>query len=421
MEGRDTPVHYAHLARRLRDLERWYALGDRPSSQPSSPPVSVSLSLPPPPLLPPDDSDLLASPVDDLGALRTRCDHVQEAMWAARPAPAVDATLRVGASIIAGAGYGLFTTEAIGAGVACCFYSGNVHSLKSSMRLDDRAYLMRIGRPVASPWWCHAGRGEGEEEKRGGIVDDSITNPTCSSVDAEAAAPDCGGERARTGAVPSSSSPSSSSPLSSTPLAAPLDKIAAGCVYVDPVDLRIKARYINDCVNPSGHNVRFVPIPAEERAHVVTLRAIEAGEELFVDYGSWYWEGSDIVGAVLSDAELDRLARVRRGEEHAGGEREGGEEAQAGRYGAKEKEAGERRCVVPEGMGQGEAAKETEAEAETEAETKTQTQTKTRMKKNKRAKELTKTQAAPSTLALAPLFHDASDTDTSSDGDTSLR
>ena len=398
MEGHDTPVHYAHLARRLRDLERWYALGDRPSSQPSSPPVSVSLSSPPPPplppLLPPDDSDLLASPVDDLGALRLRCDHVQEAMWAARPAPAVDAALRVGASIIAGAGDGLFATEAIGAGVACCFYSGNVHSLKSSMRLDDRSYLMRIGRPVASPWWCHAGRGEGEEEKRGGIVD------------AEADAPDCGGKRAHTEAVPSPSSPSSS-----TPLAAPLDEIAAGCVYVDPIDLRIKARYINDCVNPSGHNVRYVPIPAEERAHVVTLRAIEAGEELFVDYGAWYWEGSDIVGTVLPDAELDRLARVRRGEEG-----EGGEEAQEGRDGTKEKVAGECRCVVSEGMGQGEAAKEIDSE--------TKTQTKTKMKKNKRAKEPTKKQAAqkaqvaPNALALAPLFHDASDTDTSSDSDT---
>jgi SET domain len=51
----------------------------------------------------------------------------------------------------------------------------------------------------------------------------------------------------------------------------------------------ILARYINDCINPAGHNVRFDKQPKEGRALVVATRDIYPGEEIFVDYGKWYW------------------------------------------------------------------------------------------------------------------------------------
>jgi len=61
-------------------------------------------------------------------------------------------------------------------------------------------------------------------------------------------------------------------------------------VYVDSREsLFCSARYINDCRNPAGHNVRFDKRPKDACALVVTTRDIGAGEELFVDYGKWYW------------------------------------------------------------------------------------------------------------------------------------
>jgi hypothetical protein len=51
----------------------------------------------------------------------------------------------------------------------------------------------------------------------------------------------------------------------------------------------VLARYINDCRNDALLNVTFVKLPEERCAHVVALRDIAAGEELFVSYGRWYW------------------------------------------------------------------------------------------------------------------------------------
>jgi hypothetical protein len=62
--------------------------------------------------------------------------------------------------------------------------------------------------------------------------------------------------------------------------------------YVDArASLDVIARYINDCINPAGWNVKFRKRPDEECAEVVAIRDIAAGEEIFVDYGKWYWAG----------------------------------------------------------------------------------------------------------------------------------
>lgn len=64
--------------------------------------------------------------------------------------------------------------------------------------------------------------------------------------------------------------------------------------YVDagPCPL-VLARYINDPINPAGYNVRFDKLPNADppQALVVAIRSILAGEELFADYGKWYWAG----------------------------------------------------------------------------------------------------------------------------------
>ena len=66
----------------------------------------------------------------------------------------------------------------------------------------------------------------------------------------------------------------------------------------------ILARYINDCVNPAGFNARFDKIPELQCARVVALRDIRPGEEIFVDYGKWYWAGSAVPPLRLSFSAL---------------------------------------------------------------------------------------------------------------------
>jgi hypothetical protein len=82
--------------------------------------------------------------------------------------------------------------------------------------------------------------------------------------------------------------------------------------YVDSKNcLPCKARYINDCRNPCGYNVRFEKRPADLCANVVATRNISAGEELFVDYGKWYWAGNtEITPIRLSFSQLNTLRGV---------------------------------------------------------------------------------------------------------------
>ncbi|KAF0686808.1 Aste57867_21405 [Aphanomyces stellatus] len=61
-------------------------------------------------------------------------------------------------------------------------------------------------------------------------------------------------------------------------------------VYVDARDsLDVMARYINDCRSKGVHNVVFDKQPEQQVALVRALHDIEPGEELFADYGRWYW------------------------------------------------------------------------------------------------------------------------------------
>tara|TARA_A100001015_G_scaffold315500_1_gene427456 strand:+ start:456 stop:1655 length:1200 start_codon:yes stop_codon:yes gene_type:complete len=60
--------------------------------------------------------------------------------------------------------------------------------------------------------------------------------------------------------------------------------------YINARDFHgVAARYINDCRNSALYNVEFRKIPEQWKAEVIALRDITAGEELFVDYGRWYW------------------------------------------------------------------------------------------------------------------------------------
>lgn len=56
----------------------------------------------------------------------------------------------------------------------------------------------------------------------------------------------------------------------------------------------IKARYINDPLNETAVNCKFVPMMY--RSAVVTCRPVEPGEELFASYGDFYWTQRQTTG-----------------------------------------------------------------------------------------------------------------------------
>lgn len=60
--------------------------------------------------------------------------------------------------------------------------------------------------------------------------------------------------------------------------------------YVDCREcMDVGARYINDCRRKDMYNVRFEKRPDENDALVIAIKAIAAGDEIYVDYGRWYW------------------------------------------------------------------------------------------------------------------------------------
>ncbi|CAM9585632.1 unnamed protein product [Discosporangium mesarthrocarpum] len=67
-------------------------------------------------------------------------------------------------------------------------------------------------------------------------------------------------------------------------------------VYVDAMNHQeVLARYINDCRNSRFYNAKFEKIPEQKKALVVATRRIRGGEEIFADYGRWYWLSSEPV------------------------------------------------------------------------------------------------------------------------------
>ena len=63
--------------------------------------------------------------------------------------------------------------------------------------------------------------------------------------------------------------------------------------YIDAREhTSVRARYINDSCDATRHNVQFHKRAEEYCALVLATRYIEVGDELYVDYGKWYWAGS---------------------------------------------------------------------------------------------------------------------------------
>jgi glycosyltransferase involved in cell wall biosynthesis len=61
-------------------------------------------------------------------------------------------------------------------------------------------------------------------------------------------------------------------------------------MFVDPLHHPdVKARYINDAMDPEKNNCIYVLDPPNKKALVVSTRCIYPGEELYVSYGSNYW------------------------------------------------------------------------------------------------------------------------------------
>ena len=72
-----------------------------------------------------------------------------------------------------------------------------------------------------------------------------------------------------------------------------------GNTLVDPGPLpQVKARYINDPLNESLTNCKFVV--QEYRAVIVSTKTINPGDELFMPYGEAYWAQYRSIARYLS-------------------------------------------------------------------------------------------------------------------------
>jgi len=166
---------------------------------------------------------------------------------------------------------GLFATKKYAQGDVVCVYTGKVYRTSPAQALADKSYLMRIGEQ------CYI------DARESGWVPALLEGATGAGNEEQSA--------------------------QDTPSCPP-------CI----------ARYINDSINPAGHNVVFqkfplpcpyppsssapppAPAPAASSATssslflscpypyalVVAQRPIEPGEELFVNYGKWYWAAASL-------------------------------------------------------------------------------------------------------------------------------
>ena len=199
---------------------------------------------------------------DDLPLLKELVKATRRKLWNNQMEPCLDKHLLVGPSKIPGADMGLFAARDIPENAICCYYYGDVHSIRSSQKLPDASYLLRIGTVAAKPWWYPSllpvpSLLDGEEDH----ADDSYLW-----------------------------------------LRQEWDRVGFQTTkefFVDPTDRDIKARYINDCLQSTRYNVTFVLDPQRERAAVVTLRPICSGEELYVSYGQPYWSSLEATTGIV--------------------------------------------------------------------------------------------------------------------------
>lgn len=214
--------------------------------------------------------NLVEQPVDNLGQLKELVNSTRRCLWKAAPDPAADPHLMEAPSNIPGAQKGLFASKNLRGQSICCFYSGDIHSTRSSQSatmLKDGSYLLRIGTLGSQPWWYHALRDD--------VPDTEVDNDS---------------KRAR---IYSSLREEWDQLVGDAPLST-RDEL-----FVNPSNLSIKARYINDCLDERSYNVAFVMDSIMERAAIVTLRDIKAGEEIFVSYGQAYWDSMEATTGIV--------------------------------------------------------------------------------------------------------------------------
>ena len=73
--------------------------------------------------------------------------------------------------------------------------------------------------------------------------------------------------------------------------------VCKDCNIVSEGDTASYTRYINHSDEP---NTRFVVSTRWKTARIVAIKRILKGQELFIDYGPWFWEATEIEKMVLS-------------------------------------------------------------------------------------------------------------------------
>lgn len=65
--------------------------------------------------------------------------------------------------------------------------------------------------------------------------------------------------------------------------------------YIDAKQcLNVTCRYMNDIRSKLLYNVKFIKLPEETTALIVSTKKIRAKSELYVDYGPFYWLSKQI-------------------------------------------------------------------------------------------------------------------------------
>jgi len=202
------------------------------------------------------------------------------------------------------AGSGLFTVEKVPEGAQICEYTGTVLCTADALRLADKAYLMPLGSKVYVDAADHPSVLAPSSPEVPGAESKSIEAADTAAAEKALTLqvrPSILGDVAGSGLFTVEKVPEGAqiceytgTVLCTADALRLADKSylmrLGSQVYVDAADHpSVLARYINDCRNPAVYNVRFEKHPKEGKALVVASRDIAPGEELFADYGRWYW------------------------------------------------------------------------------------------------------------------------------------